>query len=183
MSSAEPLAFATTNAGKLREAQQWLGVPVQGVALELDELQTLDLAALTRHKAEQAHAALGRPVMVEDTALTFAAWGALPGPFVKFFLSELGPAGIVRALQPFGEERAEAVCTLGYHDGQRVHLFEGRVAGRIVAPRGTLGFGWDAIFQPQGAERTYGEMPPEEKQRHSMRARAFQALAQHLRGC
>jgi non-canonical purine NTP pyrophosphatase (RdgB/HAM1 family) len=176
-----PLAFVTSNPGKLREAQQWLPVPLEGVALELDELQTTDLAALARHKAEQAYGLLGRPAMVEDTALTFAAWGALPGPFIKFFLSELGPAGIVRALQPFGNAEAEGVCTVGYHDGRRVHLFEGRVRGRIVPPRGAHGFGWDAIFQPQGSARTYGEMELAEKHGHSMRARAFQALAEHLR--
>jgi non-canonical purine NTP pyrophosphatase (RdgB/HAM1 family) len=177
-----PLTFATTNAGKLREALHWLGVPVEGADLELDELQTTDLGALARHKALQAHARLGRPVFVEDTALTFAAWGELPGPFIKFFLSNLGLAGTVRALEPFGDPRAEAVCTVALHDGHAVHLFEGRLRGQIVPPRGEQGFGWDPIFVPEGAQRTLGEMALEEKRRHSMRARAFQALAAHLRG-
>jgi XTP/dITP diphosphohydrolase len=182
MAAAAPLLFVTTNAGKLREARDWLGVPVDGADLELDELQTTDLDALARHKTEQAFARLGRPLLVEDTALRFAAWGALPGPFVKFFLSELGPAGLVRALAPFGDDRAEALCTVGYHDGHRVHLFMGRVEGRIVPPRGEQGFGWDPIFEPEGEPRTFGEMALAEKQRHSMRARAFQAFAEHLRG-
>ena len=177
-----PLFFVTTNAGKLREAADWLRRPVEGIALELDELQTTDLAALTRHKAEQAQRHLGRPCLVEDTALRFAAWGALPGPFIKFFLTELGPAGIVRALEPFGDRRAEGICTVGYHDGRRVHLFEGRVQGRIVPPRGQQGFGWDALFEPEGVPRTFGEMELAEKQQHSMRARAFQRLAEHLQG-
>lgn len=180
-SPGHPLIFATTSAGKLREAEHWLGVPVRGVALELDEPQTLDLAALARHKAGQAHARVGGPVLVEDTALRFAAWGALPGPFIKFFLSEMGPAGIVTALAPFGDDRAVGTCTLAYHDGAAVHLFAGEVHGRIVAPRGDQGFGWDPLFEPVGVPRTFGEMALEEKQRHSMRARAFQALAAHLR--
>lgn len=182
MPAVTPLTFVTTNAGKLREAQGWLGVPVEGAALELDELQTTDLAALARHKAAQAHARLARPVFVEDTALTFAAWGDLPGPFIKFFLASLGHAGIVRALAPFDDDRAEGVCTVGYHDGVRVHLFTARVTGRIVPPRGGQGFGWDPIFQPDGAARTFGEMELPEKHGHSMRARAFQALAAHLHG-
>ncbi|HKI99875.1 MAG TPA: non-canonical purine NTP pyrophosphatase [bacterium] len=180
MAGLTPLVFVTTNAGKLREARDWLSTPVEGVDLELDELQTTDLDALTRHKTEQAYARLGRPLLVEDTALTFAAWGALPGPFIKFFLSELGTRGIVQALQPFGDDRAECTCTVGYHDGGAVHLFTGRVTGRIVPPRGEQGFGWDPIFEPEGVPRTFGEMALAEKQRHSMRARAFSALAAYL---
>ena len=178
---AAPLLFATTNAGKLREAQHWLGLPVQGVALELDEPQTTDLEALARHKAAQAHQRLQAPVLVEDTALRFAAWGALPGPFIKFFLAELGPAGIVKALAPFGDNRAVGICMLAYHDGQAIHVFPGTVAGRIVAPRGTKGFGWDPLFAPDGDTRTFGEMELAEKARYSMRAQALQALAHHLR--
>ena len=46
MSEHSALCFATTNAGKLREAEHWLGVPVRGVELELEEPQTTDLEAL-----------------------------------------------------------------------------------------------------------------------------------------
>lgn len=174
------LTFVTGNAGKLREASAWLHLPVDGVAAALDELQTTDLGELVRHKAAQAWAQVGRPVMVEDTALVFRAWEALPGPFVKFFLAHLGLEGMVRALEPFPDKSAEAVCAVGYHDGTAVHVFTGRVAGRIVPPRGDHGFGWDPLFQPDGSDRTYGEMPTDEKARYSMRARALAALAAHL---
>ncbi|MBW7998569.1 MAG: non-canonical purine NTP pyrophosphatase, partial [Candidatus Glassbacteria bacterium] len=100
----------------------------------------------------------------------------------KYFLADLGTAGLVRALEPCGDFRAEAVSTIGYHDGESVHLFEGRMEGMIVPPRGDHGFGWDAIFQPRGASVTYGEMAPQTKRLHSMRALAFQALAEFLKG-
>jgi non-canonical purine NTP pyrophosphatase (RdgB/HAM1 family) len=181
---AAPLHFATTNRDKLREAEQILGRPVTGVALALEELQTTDLAALARHKAQQAHAALGRPVLVEDTGLVFLAWGALPGPFIKFFLEHLGLEGLVRALGPFADKRAEAVCTVGYHDGSTVQIFSGRTPGRIVPPAGEGGFGWDPIFvpdgQPGGGARTFAQLDAAEKHACSMRARALQALAAWL---
>ena len=44
------------------------------------------------------------------------------------------------------------------------------------APRGTNGFGWDAIFQPLGSERTFAEMTPEEKDHFSMRRLALEQL-------
>ena len=176
-----PLCFATSNPGKLREAGEILGIPVEGAALQLEELQTTALPELVRHKAVQAWRRLGRPLMVEDTALVFAAWGALPGAFIKHFLEQMGTKGLVRALEPFGDMAAEAICGVGYHDGWRVHYFEGRVQGNIVTPRGKGGFGWDPIFQPQGDGRSFAEMTPAEKHRHSMRAKALGRLAEFLR--
>ncbi|MBI4083366.1 MAG: non-canonical purine NTP pyrophosphatase [Candidatus Lambdaproteobacteria bacterium] len=181
-----PLVFVTTNAGKLREAAECLGAPVRGVALALEELQSSDLEQVVRHKAARAFAQLGRPLLVEDTALVFRAWGALPGPFIRHFEQHLGLAGMVRALAPFGDDAAEAICGLGYHDGRAVHYFEGRSAGRIVAPRGSAGFGWDPIFRPEqqpegqpagSPPRTYAEMTPTEKNAISHRRRAFDRLS------
>ena len=170
------LKFVTTNPGKLREAAAWLHRPVEGVHLELDELQTTDLERLVRFKADQAHRMVGESVLVEDTALIFEAWGKLPGPFIKFFLEALGGEGLARALEPFGDQKARAVCGVGFHDGGRLHFFSGEIAGRIVRPRGGLGFGFDPIFQPDGATRTLGEMEQEEKRRYSMRAMALRDL-------
>lgn len=175
-----PLPFVTSSAGKLEEARAILPLPLQGVALELEELQTFDLEALVRHKAAQAFRRLGAPLLVEDTSLGFPAWGGLPGPFIKFFLAGLGPAGLVRALEPGGDMAGEAVCGVGYHDGWRLRYFEGRAKGRIVAPRGEGGFGWDAIFLPEGSARTFAEMEPEEKHARSMRGQALRRLAEYF---
>lgn len=180
MATANALKFATTNPGKLREAVAWLGRPVEGVHLEMDELQTTDLERLVRFKAEQAHREVGGDVLVEDTILVFDAWGKLPGPFIKFFLADLGGEGLAAALEPFGDNNARAICGMGFHQGGRHHFFSGEVAGRIVHPRGGLGFGFDPIFQPHGASKTLGEMEPDEKRLYSMRAQALGKLALFL---
>jgi non-canonical purine NTP pyrophosphatase (RdgB/HAM1 family) len=63
----------------------------------------------------------------------------------------------------------------GYHDGTACHVFAGTVVGSIPeTPRGTQGFGWDAIFQPHGSARTFAEMTAEEKDRFSMRRLALE---------
>ena len=56
-------------------------------------------------------------------------------------------------------------------DGPPVKLFEGVVRGRIVAPRGDGGFGYDPIFEHNG--RTMAEMSTEEKNAISHRGRAL----------
>ena len=54
-------------------------------------------------------------------------------------------------------------------------LFEGVVRGRIVAPRGDGGFGYDPIFEHEG--QTMAEMSPAEKNAISHRGRALARFA------
>jgi XTP/dITP diphosphohydrolase len=53
--------------------------------------------------------------------------------------------------------------------------------GKITTePRGTGGFGFDPIFQPQGTTKTYAEMTLQEKNLYSHRAKAAKKLAEFL---
>ena len=55
--------------------------------------------------------------------------------------------------------------------------FEGEVHGTLTfPPRGTLGFGYDPIFIPDGFDQTFGELDPHLKNAMSHRARAFEKL-------
>ncbi len=77
-----------------------------------------------------------------------------------------------------------ALC-VAWPDGH-VEEFEATVDGTVVwPPRGSLGFGYDPLFLPDGQTRTFGEMSPEEKhglpphgRGLSHRARAFLKLAE-----
>ena len=57
-----------------------------------------------------------------------------------------------------------------------VKLFEGRVPGEIVAPRGEGGFGFDPIFEHDGT--TFAEMSTEQKNAISHRGRALAKFAE-----
>ncbi|MDH5752574.1 MAG: RdgB/HAM1 family non-canonical purine NTP pyrophosphatase [Deltaproteobacteria bacterium] len=174
------LYFATSNTHKVRETENYLGLEIKSAPLELTEPQTLDMEELARHKALEAWDKLGRPVMVEDTALVFHGWKGLPGPFIRFFIENMGLEGLYKALEGFPDKSAEAICTIGYHDGHRVSCFHGHVKGHICPPRGEQGFGWDPIFVPEGSELSFAEMSLDQKQRFSMRAQALEKFSQHL---
>lgn len=172
-----PLTFITSSENKFAEAVRLLGRPLARAALALDEIQETALAPVVAHKARSAYARLGGPVLVEDTGLAFAAWNGLPGALVKWFLSSLGNEGICRLLRHESNRAATATTIFGYYDGALYRAFSGSVEGVITEfPRGTRGFGWDRIFQPAGSERTFAEMPPEEKDRFSMRRLAIEQL-------
>jgi non-canonical purine NTP pyrophosphatase (RdgB/HAM1 family) len=176
----QPLYFVTSSEDKVKEASLVLPLPMKRIEVELHEIQTTDLEAIVRFKAEQAWRHVRAPVIVEDTALRFLAWQQLPGPFIKHFVENLGLLGIVDALSPSKDWRAEAITGVGYCVGGEVHYFEGRVKGLIVLPMGREVFGWDAIFRPQGSGRTYAEMSREEKAAQSMRTLALRKLAAFL---
>lgn len=61
-------------------------------------------------------------------------------------------------------------------EGLPVRLFEGVARGKIVAPRGEGGFGFDPIFEYDG--QTYAEMSTEEKNAISHRGRALAKFAE-----
>lgn len=48
---------------------------------------------ITREKCLEAVRRLKGPVLIEDTCLCFNALGGLPGPYIKYFLKNLKPAG------------------------------------------------------------------------------------------
>ena len=62
------------------------------------------------------------------------------------------------------------------------YLFEGICPGNILHERrGTEGFGYDPIFQPEGYDRPFAEMTAAEKNAISHRGRATQKLADWLK--
>ena len=163
---------------KAAEVERLLGFPVKHESVPGEEIQAMDLEPVVRHKAALAYTALRRPVLVEDTGLALSALNGFPGALIKWFLQSLGTDGICRLLQAEQAEidrQAHATTVFGYHDGTTCHVFTGTVAGSIPdRPRGSQGFGWDAIFQPHGSPRTFAEMTDEEKDRFSMRRLALE---------
>ena len=59
--------------------------------------------------------------MVEDTSLCFNAYGGLPGPYIKWFLKNLGHEGLNKMLAGFEDKSAYAQCIFAYSPGRLVH--------------------------------------------------------------
>ncbi|XP_013200583.1 inosine triphosphate pyrophosphatase [Amyelois transitella] len=183
--SARKLTFVTGNAKKLEEVRAILGnsFPLEVIShkLDLPELQG-EINEVSIRKCQEAARRLKSPVLVEDTCLCFNALKGLPGPYIKWFLEKLEPEGLPRLLAGWEDKSAEAVCTFAYCDGEShcedldVLLFQGITAGKIVTPRGPRSFGWDCVFEPEGYDKTYAELPKEEKNKISHRYKALDKL-------
>ena len=156
----EPLSLCTGNPNKLREFMRLGLQDLQLLNKTLKEPETADGIAVVRSKATQA----GQNVIVEDTS--FDVDGENVGTNVKWLLSDL---------PKYEGKKATFRVLIGLWRGALIEVYEGVVQGTIVSPRGT-GFGFDAVFLPDGAEKTLGEDKPD-----SLNARA-KAVAAFLRG-
>ena len=175
--------FASSSRNKYNDYQFLLGnfADLQWANLLLDEPQTADLNILVRRKVREARQFLPyTPFFIEQTGLIIEAWKPLPGTATGMFMDAVGNEGICKMLKGYGkrERRATAVTYLGYRspDG-RVQVFKGFTSGHIAPePKGDLGFGWDAIFIPEGQQQTFAEMTPQHKAEFSTRMLAATAF-------
>lgn len=173
--------FVTSNDNKWLEAQRILGRSLERVELELDELQAESVGAVALAKARLAYQRLQRPVIVEDAGFELLGLGGFPGPYIKYWEKLGGLESICRAADGLGDRRVRAVCALGTCSEAGSSVVEGAVEGFLALhPRGTSGFGWDAVFVPEGDERTFGEMTAQEKDALSHRRRAWERLRERL---
>ena len=178
------IALITGNAGKAAEYAAMLGIEVTAAKADLTEVQSLDVAHVAARKAADAFAQLGEPALVDDTGLSIHAWNGLPGALVAWFLDTVGRQGILDMAAGLTDRRATVVTALGYADATGVRVFQGTVDGSLATePRGTSGFGYDAIFIPDSdsTHRTYAQMTSEEKNKISHRRRPVQAMRNGLR--
>jgi XTP/dITP diphosphohydrolase len=185
------LRYVTTNPGKVREAAARLPT-VEQLDFDYPEIQADDLGPVAAHGARAAHRHAGAPVLVDDAGLFVAGLDGFPGPYSAYVEETVGVEAVGRlCARELDATDAAFRCVLGYcdggaldaprvdagDDGPPVALFEGVVEGRIVAPRGSGGFGYDPIFEPTGASETFAELTPAEKNDHSHRGRALDAFA------
>ena len=176
------VVYVTGNEHKAKYFKKMVGLTIPYQAIELDEIQSLSLEEIVTHKVKQAYAVLKKPVIVEDTKLTFLALGDLPGPFIKWFQESLGNDGLCRLLDGYEDRTAVAGAAIAYYDGQNLQISERELLGKIVKTptSSAVGFGWNAIFMPAGETKTLGEMDEEEFMRIYAKVKPFDEIKSHI---
>ncbi len=175
-----PLYFVTGNLGKFAEVRELIP-EIEQLELDLPEIQEINSREIIVHKLLEALSHHPGELIVEDTGLYLDCLNGLPGPLVKWFLTTIGNDGLARLSETLGNNRAVARTVIGYaRSHQEMHFFEGELIGKVVPPRGNLGFGWDPIFQPDGSVKTFAEMSTEDKNAMSMRRLAADSLRKFM---
>ncbi len=192
------LVIASHNQGKVREIRALLepfGIePVSAGDLGLPEPAETEDSFIGNAliKARASAEASGLVALADDSGLMVDALGGAPGVYTADWAET--PQGrdwymamekVEHKLAALGEgtpRGAQFVCTLAvvWPDGHS-EVFEGVTQGSLTwPPRGTLGFGYDPVFVPQGYDQTFAEIAPDEKHAISHRADAFAKLVTAL---
>jgi XTP/dITP diphosphohydrolase len=194
------VVLASNNPGKLREFSAILStVGIEMVAqgslgvTEAEEpYMTFVENALT--KARHASQATGLPALADDSGLCVRALGGAPGVHSARYAMQAGGtrsdadnnAKLVADLAGQADRRGCYVAVLVYvrsADDPRPIVVEGAWEGEVLdTPRGQNGFGYDPYFFLPDLGKTAAELPMEQKNQVSHRARALRGLLQVLHG-
>lgn len=189
------LVLASHNAGKLKELQAMLGNSVRlrsvGEFSQVEPEETgLSFVENAILKARNAARLSGLPALADDSGLAVDYLGGAPGIYSARYADGQGDAAnntkLLQALAgvPEAERGAQFVCVLAlvrHADDPLPILCEGLWHGRILeAARGEHGFGYDPLFWVPEGECSSAELPPEQKNRLSHRARAMALLRERL---
>ena len=192
------LLLATRNPHKTREFRALLGTEF-GI-VDLNSFSDIHIANETGGtfaenatlKAIAASQDRQSFVIADDSGLEVDALGGGPGIFSARYAGE-NAADKENVSKLLAELEARNVaadrrtarfrCVIALAKGGEVlGTVEGVVEGKIVdPPRGLAGFGYDPVFQPNGFEQTFAEMPSEQKNKISHRGKAIAALREKLR--
>jgi XTP/dITP diphosphohydrolase len=187
------LIFATSNKHKLAEIKaigaeglEILSLTDIGFEGDIPETQpTVEGNSL--QKAQFIAERYNLPCFSEDTGLIIDGIDGEPGVYSARYAGEHATfddnVNKVLAKMEGKENRAARFKTvITYYDSNRYVQFEGITEGEILNERvGTDGFGYDPIFKPRYAQKTYAEMSMEEKNSFSHRKKSFDQLANHLK--
>ena len=187
------LIIASQNQNKLVEFKKILGDKINlfslsdiGLNQEIPENEkTIKKNAM--FKAKFVNIQTGKNVFADDTGLEIDSLNGEPGVYSARYSgvdrnSDKNIELVLRKLKNKANRnsRFKTIISL-IIDGKSVN-FEGVVEGKITEEkRGSNGFGYDPIFQPNGYSSTFGEMSLKEKNKISHRSIAINKMVKYLK--
>lgn len=179
------LYLATQNKHKIEELSALLGSHY--LIKSISELGVIDdipetgktLAENSMQKARYIADRFGVNCLSDDSGLEVDCLGGLPGVYSARFAGEpkndmANSNKLLVDMSSCANRSARFVTVLTFHHKGQFHQFEGEIKGEIVySPKGSHGFGYDPLFQPENESRTFAEMTLSEKNMIAHRARAL----------
>lgn len=190
------IIIATNNEGKAKEFNELFTSYGYKIKTLLDFPEIGDVpetgntfAENAFQKASAISKELNTIVLADDSGLEVDALNGKPGIYSARFAGEHGNdvknnQKLLAALEglPLEERTANFHCSLVMvgPDKEPLHV-EGEVDGQILEEeRGRHGFGYDPLFYLPELDQTMAELPSEQKNKISHRARAIEKLKEHL---
>lgn len=188
------LVFATNNQNKFEEIKHKVGGFIKLINLNdlgfREEIPETHMT-LEENAAEKALFIYQRfklNCFADDTGLEIDALSGKPGVLSARYagmesISENNIKKVLEELKGFSNRAAQFRTVIALVQEGKLITFEGRIRGMILEKqKGTLGFGYDSIFMPEGFKKTFAEMSLDEKNKISHRNIAVNKLIHYLKG-
>lgn len=187
------IVFATNNSYKLTEVRAIVDNKIEILSLadincftDIPETaDTLEGNALLKARFVYDH--YGLDCFADDTGLEVDALGGAPGVHTARYAcadhndTEANTRKLLAELKNKTDRRAQFRTVIALIEDRAVRYFEGIVEGSIATQKiGTDGFGYDPVFIPEEAGKTFAQLGPAAKNEISHRARAVRALVGYL---
>ena len=186
------LIFATNNQHKVDEIKsipdigyEIISLKEAGINVDIPEpYNTLEENAT--EKSTTIYKLTGSDCFSEDTGLEVAALNGEPGVKSARYAGEgnsfeKNTEKLLYNMQGKEDRSAQFRTVLSIILNGKEYKFEGICKGIILAyVRGERGFGYDPVFLPLGATKTFAEMDIEEKNKYSHRKKAMDKLIEFL---
>lgn len=186
------LCFATNNIGKLQEIQALLSdyeiVSLKDIGCSDDLPETQNtIEGNSLQKAEYIWNKFKVNCFADDTGLVVPVLNGEPGVYSARYagpecIAENNMNLLLNNLKNIENRDAYFITCITLILEGKTSQFLGKVDGKIInEKRGQKGFGYDPIFQPHCLDKTFAELPMEEKNKISHRGKAVRALVDFLR--
>lgn len=186
------IVFATNNSHKLEELRKLTEGKIEILSLKdidcdddiPETADTLEGNAII--KARWVKNRYGYDCFADDTGLEVEVLNGAPGVYSARYAgdghdSQANMKLLLSNMMDKDNRKARFRTVVALIEGDDERLFEGIVNGFITnEPKGTSGFGYDPIFQPEGHDVTFAEMNAEEKNSISHRGRAVAKLIDYF---
>ncbi len=188
----DTIIFATNNKNKVAEVKnilkdqfEVLSLQEAGITVDIPEpYETLEENAST--KSSTIHRLTNKNCFSEDTGLFVDALNGEPGVKSARYAGDNAnnEDNIAKLLSKLGnstERKARFRTIISLILDEKEYQFEGVCEGSIQYEKtGSQGFGYDAVFVPDGANKSFAEMSMEEKAMYSHRKKAMNKLIAFL---
>jgi XTP/dITP diphosphohydrolase len=178
------LSVITSNPGKVaeyRRSLEGLGIEMVHLKVPYDEIQSSELEEVVRRSMTDLRSKGMSDFIIDDSGLFIDRLGGFPGVWSAYVQKTIGNEGVLKLMKGVDDRSAVFKCCIGCSVGARDMIVTGVCNGVILhEERGSEGFGYDPIFSHDG-ERSFAEIPLDEKNRVSHRGRAVGLLAEELK--
>jgi XTP/dITP diphosphohydrolase len=186
------LIFATNNRNKVAEIQSLVGanftiIPLKEAGIEIDIPEPHDqLEANAHEKAVTIFNLTHQNCFSEDTGLEIVALNGAPGVKSARYAGENSNAQanidlVLSKMADIENRTAQFRTVICLIWENQTYYFEGVCKGQILSNmQGENGFGYDPIFVPDGATKSFANMTMDEKNQFSHRKKAVMQLFDFL---